>query len=995
MSDNRPVQFEAFTLDPANELLWKGEEKVRLRPKTFALLRHLALRPGALVTKTELLNAVWGECNVGEEALKHCAAEIRRALDDRAEAPRFLETVHRRGYRFIARTSRIGEWRRTGADGRGNRLRRAEDRAPALPFARSATGEAGAGGGAETKGTNGAFVGRGAELGRLHRALAAAVAGERQVVFIGGDQGMGKTCLVDTFVDLVSPAGDHGPLRPMVARGQSLNALGAGEAYMPVLEAVTGLGASGHRGPVLPVLRRHAPLWLAQMPSLLAPADRAKVRRAALEATHPRMLREMAEALEALTADRPLILALEDLHWSDHATLDLVSYWAQRRAPARLLLVATYRTGETAGGHPFLEILRELEAHQQCLNLELGPLEDADIAEYLARRFPGHGFAEGLAPWLLRRTGGNPLFMAKVLDHLCDHGLVLHRDRRWILDAPLEEAARIVPPTVGQIIERQLDRCEPGERALLMAASVEGEEFSAATVAAMLRKRPAGIDARFRALAARRRFLAPAPGPEAGGDGRYRFSHALCRDVCYGLLPGETRARYHLRAAEHLERARTVAAGDSAASLARHYDHGGEPERALPFYGEAAENALARLAGHEALEAAERGLELLAPFPGSPVRAEREARLRNALGAARSITGGIGAEEVRHSFERARELYSGLSPRRRTRRRELLFSSLQGLWAYHWVHAEYEAARELAGQMLELARAEGNASLLDRAHHALGSTLVDHGDFAPARRHLELSRNPLSRSLAAIVQWNLGFPDRALEAVAGVLSPARTDPQAGIAIFAGLCKAWIHKERREPQAALDCAEESLRLGRARRLPESWLAPAVSIRGWALARLGQVHHGLEESRRALGASDAAGALGLAPLLLDVFAEICLEAGKAGEGLEAVDRALEIARRTGTHHHDAELHRIRGELLARRIVREGGDRDPAACFQRAIRTAQDQGSLSLQLRAAVSLAVYMRERGGETEARARLERLYGRFGEGFGTGDLMEARALLGS
>jgi DNA-binding winged helix-turn-helix (wHTH) protein/tetratricopeptide (TPR) repeat protein len=983
MIDNRPIQFDPFTLDPANELLWKGEEKVRLRPKTFALLRHLALRPGALVTKTDLLNAVWGECNVGDEALKHCVAEIRRALDDRAEAPRFVETVHRRGYRFIGRTARVGSLRKIGAGGR--------DRATAAPAPEIAPVAA-----AEARRAEDAFVGRGAELATLHRALAEATAGRRQVVFVGGAQGMGKTRLVDAFVDSVRPAapGRQNALRPMVARGQCLHSLGSGEAYMPVLEAVTALGASGHKRAVLPVLYRHAPLWLAQMPALIPAADLARVRRATLDASRQRMLREMAEALEALTADRPLILVLEDLHWSDSATLDLVSYWAQRRGPARLLLVGTYRTGETAEDHPLGEILNELQAHRQCLSIGLGLLGETEMADYLARRFPGHRFPEETAPWLARRTGGHPLFLVKVLDRMCERGFARQQDGHWRLGVPLEEAARLVPPTAGQVIERWLDRCTMEERGLLEAASVEGEEFSAAAVAAMLRKKPGRIESRLRDLAARRDFLSAAAPTGTDGNGRYRFTSTLRRDVCYRLLPGETRALYHLRAARHLERSRPDGDGDPAALLARHYDRAGEPGRALPFYAGAAESALARFAGHEALEEAGRGLELLAAVAG-PRRAEHEARLRNALGEALWITRGAGAKEVLRSFERALEIHSGWRPDRGARQGELLFRSLYGLWSYHRVRAEPGRAHELAGRLLGLAEAGGNASLLDRARHALGSTLFDHGEFTAARTHLERSRSPLSRSLHALLQWHLGFPDRALEAVAGVLSPARTDPQAGIAIFAGLCKAWIHKERREPQAALDCAEESLRLGRARRLPESWLAPAVSIRGWALARLGQVHHGLEESRRALGASDAAGALGLAPLLLDVFAEICLEAGKAGEGLEAVDRALEIARRTGTHHHDAELHRIRGELLARRIVREGGDRDPAACFQRAIRTAQDQGSLSLQLRAAVSLAVYMRERGGETEARARLERLYGRFGEGFGTGDLMEARALLGS
>lgn len=984
MIDNRPIRFDAFTLDPANEVLWKREDKVRLRPKTFALLRHLALRPGALVTKTDLLNAVWGECNVGDEALKHCVAEIRRALDDRAEAPRFVETVHRRGYRFVAGTARVGNPRKIGAGGR--------DRAPAAPAAEGAPRAAAEGHRAEDH-----FVGREPELGQLGRALAAAVAGRRQVVVIGGEQGIGKTRLVDTFVDRVSPAapGRQGALRPMVARGQCLNSLGAGEAYMPVLEAVTALGGSAHRRAVVPVLRRHAPLWLAQMPSLIPAADFAKVRRATLDASRQRMLREMAEALEALTADRSLILVLEDLHWSDLATLDLVSCWAQRRGPARLLLVGTYRTGEAADGHPLGEILKELDAHRQCLSLTLGPLAEVDMADYLAGRFPGHRFPGELAPWLARRTGGNPLFASKVLDDLRERGLLLRRDGRWTLDAPPDEAVRIVPPTVGHIIERQLDRCTMEDRGLIEAASVAGEEFSAAAVAALVRKGQAGVDARLRDLAARHSLLSPAPDPGPGGGARYRFPHALCRDVCYRLLPAATRARLHLRAARYIERTRPDGGADPAPLLARHYDRGGEPEQALSFYAEAAESALTRFAGRDALRAAERGLELLGRLSGAPAPIESEARLHNALGGAMAITRGIGAEEVRLAHERARDLHSELDPQRREKQRGILFSALQGLWSYHWVHAEAGAAQELAGRMHDLARAAGEAALLDRSHYCMGATLMDRGDYAEAARHLAQSARPHGFGMAATAEWCLGFPDRALAGIERILARARAERQPETVIFAGLCKARIHLERREPALALECAEESLSMARELRLPESWLAPMAGVRGWSLSRTGQAHHGREELRKAREVFDAIGASNLAPLVLALAADVDLQAGATTEGLETVEKGLELSNRTGMHHYDAELHRIRGELLACRIVREGGDRDPAACFERAIRTAHDQGALSLELRAATSLAVYMRERDGEAEARARLEHLYGMFDEGFGTGDLVEARALLGS
>ena len=471
MADPKLIKFDGFAIDPINELVYKGAEKIRLRPKSFALLCQLAGQPGRLATKADLLNAIWKNYNVGDEALKHCVAEIRRVLSDDAETPKYIETVHRRGYRFVGRIDSSPHSKENGsAISQGSAV---SDRL---------------------------LVGRTAELAQLHHRLTTAMGGARQVVFVSGDQGIGKTSMVDAFIDIVhrdqpvdppADANDGLEARPLIARGQCIKAHGAGEAYMPFLEAFTGLGASPHRKQIIPLLRRYAPLWLAQMPSLVSLAQLQSLQRSTLGATRERMMREMAEALEAITAQTSLILILEDLHWSDYSTLDLISYWAQRRSLSRLLLIATYRPSDLAtDNHPLRTMQQELEAHRQCLELPLSFLNEATIQEYLGRRFPGHRFPKEMAPWLRDRTGGNPLFMVNVLDHLATHGLLLLSDGHWILNMTLEKAAQAVPPTIQQIIERQFERYTPEEQQLLKIASVNGEEFSAAGVAAVLGKRP-------------------------------------------------------------------------------------------------------------------------------------------------------------------------------------------------------------------------------------------------------------------------------------------------------------------------------------------------------------------------------------------------------------------------------------------------------------------------------------------------------------------------
>ncbi len=357
VEEHTPISFEGFTIDAASESLWRGSERIHLRPKSFAFLQYLAMHPGQMIAKERLLDILWKDCFVGEGALKHCVAEIRKALEDPAETPRFIETAHRRGYRFIGKISKEAQSANVG-------------QLDPVQLAGSC------------------MVGRTKELAILQQLLGKAIEGSKQVVFVTGEQGIGKTTLVDSFLKLVSaglPAQNRSmsPAGPLIARGQCIKSHGAREAYMPLSEAFTGLCRETSRKHIVTTLREHAPLWLLQMPSLASPEQLRKLKRATLGATRERMIREMAEALETLTADAPLILVIEDLHWSDYSTLDLILYWAQRRTPARFLLIGTYRPAEAASDDYLGTIVQELIAHGQCRELSLAFLSADAVGEYL------------------------------------------------------------------------------------------------------------------------------------------------------------------------------------------------------------------------------------------------------------------------------------------------------------------------------------------------------------------------------------------------------------------------------------------------------------------------------------------------------------------------------------------------------------------------------------------------------------------------------------
>jgi predicted ATPase/DNA-binding winged helix-turn-helix (wHTH) protein len=493
------ISFPPFLLDPVNEQLWRGQRLVALKPKTFAVLRHLIERPQRLVTKEDLLDALWGDVQVGEAVLKTHLREIRQALGDNARAPRFIETVHRRGYRFIAGVHQV-----SGS---------APDHLPHL--ASSATP---------------GVVGRHVELARLHDCLARAQRGQRQIVFVTGEPGIGKTSLVKAFLQGL---GDRGDLR--LASGQCIEPYGAGEPYLPILESMSRLCRAPGGARVIDVLTRHAPSWLAQMPGLLATAEGDARRPPAAGTTPQRMLREMAEALEALSSERPLALWLEDLHWADYSTLDLIAYFARRSGTARLMLLATYRPVQSASGeHPLDAVEQDLLLHGQCERLSLAYLDEGAVAQYLDGRWPHHAFPPGLATLLHRRTEGNPLFMVSVVDSLVERGVVGQADGRWQLTVRLDEVTVGVPENLARMIAAELDRRDDRERRVLEAASVGGMEFATAAVAAALDEDAIHVDEVCTRLARRGQFVkaeGPAQWPDGTVSQRCGFIHALYQAI--------------------------------------------------------------------------------------------------------------------------------------------------------------------------------------------------------------------------------------------------------------------------------------------------------------------------------------------------------------------------------------------------------------------------------------------------------------------------------
>ena len=299
-------------------------------------------------------------------------------------------------------------------------------------------------------------------------------------------------------------------------------------------------------------------MWLLQMPSLVSAADRELLSREVFGATRERMLREMGDALEALTADLPLVLILEDLQWSDYSTLDLISYLARQRQPTKLMLIGTYRTVELiVSGHPLQAVKRELLAKQQCEELPLEYLNEEAVAKYLSVRFPNNQFPTELAGLIHDRTYGNPLFMVSAVDYLVADGFIAESDGSWKLVVEIENVDVNVPESIKQMIEKQLDLLDANQRRTLEAASVAGAEFSTLALVVALGEDSAEIEARCDELARRGQFIRDCGVqvlPNGEAVSRYGFIHDLYQQMLYERVSESRRVQLHRRIGEEGEK---------------------------------------------------------------------------------------------------------------------------------------------------------------------------------------------------------------------------------------------------------------------------------------------------------------------------------------------------------------------------------------------------------------------------------------------------------
>lgn len=968
----------ALRVDTANQCIWWGDRRVDLLPKAFLVLLRLMQQPNQIVSKEALLDAAWSDTHVSEGVLMVAIHQLREAFGDDSRQPRFIETVHRRGYRWVGVVQGLG-------------MEDAPSPAPQPPAPD--------------------FVGRETALAQLGQAFARATSGSRQLVFLTGEPGIGKTALVDHFLAGLG-RGSTPALRdpaPLLSRGQCADGYGASEPYMPLLEAVERLCRESASHEPVGLLRRVAPTWLLQLPRLQSVGEEEQLRRRLAGSSAERMARELLSFVEELTGDRTLVLVLEDLHWSDHATIGALAALAMRREPARLLVIASYRSVDAiAKQHPIATLKHELAAKGLCIPLALDGLTSDAVSAYLACRFPNHRLPPDLAGQLQTQTSGNPLFLLNALEDFVQRGWLIDRGDAWECTVDLDTLTAAVPDGTRAMIAFRLQQLSAEDLQMVEAASLIGSSFATQALAAALERHPAEVEVDCLRLARAEQFLATGQGttwPDGSHGVEHAFRHALYRQVLEARVPPTQRQRLHQRIAERLESGYGTRTATIAGLLSFHWERAGDLLRAVDHIDVLLPQAYARRATHEAEAWTAHAVALLKRLPASAERQQRLLRTTIAYGLALGASRGGTSPEAERVFSEARELGQSI-PTSAEHVMSLATMSMGALMI-----GRLQDSRLLGEELLALAGPDAPPHTAICAHLCVGIARLYVGDVAAALDHLRHGVDLVEQTPIALAAVGEG-PAVALRTGLGVALILAGQGERGWAhVMAGVNLAktmqapWFHN------FALAAASVSAIFRRdlaAVRLWSTELLTYCETHGLAhwpgMQRIHLAWADIIESRDTAhidALAQAADAFrpnnGLVPpRICGLLAEGYLCVGRLDDASRALDDAFDS--RSEERLYQSDLWRLRAAVALARPAKGkraiAVRRDEAEQFLlRALEIAEAQGARLFQLRATVDLCRLWHAAGRVQDSHQRLSADIAGCDEGFAEVELRAARGLL--
>ncbi len=860
------------------------------------------------------------------------------------------------------------------------------------------------------------LVGREQEVGLLLERWAQVKNGHGQVVLLSGEAGIGKSRLVQVVIERVmgelhaqldwrgSPYHQLSPLYPVIAglpRQLGWQQEDSSQEKLRKLEDVL----SRYRFSLPDVVPLFATLLALPLPEHYPP----------LALTPQRQKQKTLEALLAWllreTEQQPVLLIMEDLHWFDPSTLEFLSLLVDQAATMRLFTLLTCR--------PMFRPPWPMHAHLTHLMLSRLPRQQA--ARMIERVVGGKVLPAEVRQQLLIKTDGIPLFVEELTKMVLESGILREVNGRYELTAPLPSLA--IPATLHDSLMARLDRLATAKTVAQLGATI-GRRFAYELLQAVLPLDESTLHQALGQLVQAELLYQRGLPPQA----TYTFKHALIQEAAYQSLLKSTRQDYHRLIAQVLDERFPDTVATQPELLAHHYTEAGQPAQAVPYWLRAGQRATARSANVEAVSHLTKGLEVLRGLPDTPERIQHELALHLALGQPLLMIKGQDSPELAQVYSRAQELCQRVGDSRQR------FSALMGLCSFYNAQGRLQTSRELAEESLALAQGVHDPGLLLEAHITLGSILFNLGEFTAARRHLEEglvlhSRQPhrsmiLNRGCdcevfgttwLAWTLWMLGYPDRALAKSHEALHLAQELSHTYSLALALFFAAVLHMCCRDAQHAEERLDTAMALSKEQGFVR-WVAGGMVVRGWALAEQGALAEGIEQLKQGLAAWRAMGGELALPHFLSTLAEAYGKGGRVDEGLRVLEEAQAISHKNAERRFEAELLRIRGELLLQQVI--GADLKPAPtdasmvaeadvaaagrsprlseverCFHQAIDVARQQQARSWQLRTGMSLARLWQMQGKHAEAYQILVESYNWFTEGFETPDLREAKALI--
>jgi class 3 adenylate cyclase/predicted ATPase len=835
------------------------------------------------------------------------------------------------------------------------------------------------------------LVGRQREVKLLADEWAQVRKGAGRVVLISGEAGLGKSRLVEVLKDHVagdrhawlecrcSPYYQHTALYPLIDLLQRRLGWRREHSAAERLEKLEALLA-----PYEVPLPEVVPL-VAALLALPLPADRYPPLAMSPQRQRVRTLEAIVSVLGAIATRQPLLFIVEDLHWVDPTTVELLGLLLDRNPP--LLIVLVFRP----------EWALPWNGGRDYSRIALSPLSRDEAATLVTHVAGDKRMPEPVLQRLVANTDGNPLFVEELTKTVLESGVLREAEDRYEVAAPSLTLA--IPTTLHDSLIARLDRLGPAKSVAQLAA-VLGRTFPYELLQAMSAADVATLDRALAQLLDAGLLYEQRPRPHA----RYLFKHALIQEVAYQSLLRSVRQQYHQRAAEVLSEKFPETAETHPELVAHHYTEAGLAAQAIPYWQRAGERAVGRSANQEAIGHLTKGLALLSQLPEGPQRVQYELGLQLALGPPLMATRGYSAQDVEKVFGRAHELCRqiGETPQ--------LFNAVRGLRQFYQIRGDTQRAHELGGQLLRLAERVQDTGQLLEAHNAVGGALFWMGDFASAQEHFEQvlrlydpqkHRAHVSRygndpavvghSYTAWTLWYLGFTDRSLSHLDRMFAVAREVATPFTMASALAYATALHYFRREPRETRERAEQTIAISNEHGFP-FWLAMTTSLRGWALGEQGESAEAIALLRQGMAISQAVRSELARPHYLTMLAQALARAGQWSDAHALLEEARATVARYDDRTHDAaDVYHMTGELLLSR-----GD-EPAAeaarYFERTIDIARRQGARSWELRATLSLARLWQREGKRADARERLAAIYGWFTEGFDSSDMRAARATL--